>query len=439
MAKKPRTSTKKTPSRDVKFVKKRYEAFLTRNPTSKVGLAKTPSGEQMAIQTPWDDASLVLSIPEDDSSLKEALEHVLLPPRFTALWHADQKALEVIWTAFRPSTVSRDLVGRMFQFIFEGQKFECKFGPASDRLMHIAKASRPVAPSETNHRNLSSFSMYSHEREMKDEDPDHEFSPVLGEPTCFWISPVKWDDDFMLSLAQHLNFYMRAYDSFSPAIVIHSPATANPKLKPQSRYLTGSFPDSITSSSIDDTLLHFWDAAQEGDSARRFIYYYRILEYASFTFLEQATRTQVRRLLASPHGLNTTNQLSDQIVAAVQASKVDEYQRFEALVRETLDPELLWVQIQRNTSVFCEETTFAGGFTIAPLISTNTELSDFCGNGITIFCSTIRKVRNALSHGRDQRTAAVISPTTANFEKLRQWLPLMSVAAGQAMLYRHAL
>lgn len=80
--------------------------------------------------------------------------------------------------------------------------------------MHITDASRFVKPpSVTNHRNLQTFEFYLH---MKRERPESKIATSMT-PTSFWIRDIKWDDENrMMELARHLNFFMHYFDKRTP-------------------------------------------------------------------------------------------------------------------------------------------------------------------------------------------------------------------------------
>ena len=89
-------------------------------------------------------------------------------------------------------------------------------------------------------------------------------------------------------------------------------------------------------------------------------------------------------------------------------------------------------------SAFDRETVFDGGFTLRPLVAKSTGGEhEFLNSGIERVAATIRDIRNALSHGREQKSRDVILPTSGNFEKLRPWVALVQVAAQEVMVYRH--
>ena len=87
-------------------------------------------------------------------------------------------------------------------------------GPSSERLAVIGSNARAVKNSHTDHRNLIPFFAFN-ELDPADRLP--------FEPKSFWDKPVKWDEDAVLRLARHLNFYMSYYDTGSPLILIHTP------------------------------------------------------------------------------------------------------------------------------------------------------------------------------------------------------------------------
>ncbi len=51
------------------------------------------------------------------------------------------------------------------------------------------------------------------------------------------------------------------------------------------------------------------------------------------------------------------------------------------------------------------------------------------------FNGTIRSIRNALSHGKEQSVSSVIAPTPENFQNIQPWVGLISIAAGEVVVY----
>lgn len=254
-------------------------------------------------------------------------------------------------------------------------------------------------------------------------------------PVSFWVRNIEWDEDLILKFVSHLNFYMQYYDDLSPTILVHTPK-AEASLTRRTRYVHDKFPNIIDSKPLDDVLLQLWEASHSGDSARRFLYCYRIVEYASFTYLENAVRKEIRAILSSPHALDDIRGVSDAVTEALQKSKMDDYPKFEAVLIDTVRPSLLWREINNNLAAFTSETVFDGGYKLAPLVPLGTTEAQYAVQGVANFSNAIRKIRNALSHGKDQKTAAVITPTSRTFRLLSPWASLLSVAVGEVILYK---
>ncbi|HEX3944607.1 MAG TPA: hypothetical protein VHW69_11010, partial [Rhizomicrobium sp.] len=264
-------------------VRQVFSAFLEANTGSSIETVTRGANERIAIKKPWGEDGLVIYVPDDPADLASALNNLLLPPALTAVYHRDMRSLEVIWTAYTPKDSSRNVFGRKFVFAMEGRQYECEFGRASERLLLMAETAIPVGVSETQHRNLQSFYMYAHwQLDIKKAAAKQAAPPDppqgIGQPTCFWIKELDWNDDAITKLVRHLNFYMTYFDSASPYILMWPPKADawNSKV----RFLHGEFPTHIDSQPIDDILLQFWIACKSGDSGKAFVYYYRIIEAA---------------------------------------------------------------------------------------------------------------------------------------------------------------
>ncbi|MDP9572652.1 UNVERIFIED_ORG: hypothetical protein J2W66_003145 [Agrobacterium larrymoorei] len=402
-------------------------AFLQRNRLSGVGESIRADEKATVVTAPWGEASMVLVLPQDASQLEKHLKHIFLPPRLSAILHTDTDDLEIVWTAYKPPASITEIQRRSFIFRFDEIDYACEFGPASERLLAIAESYQPVGQSDTGYRNLISFKRFLNEGNLKPE--------LFGEPTSFWIRNIGLGEDELIELLQNLNFYLTYYDRKSPTVLIHPPVSTSGSSSNFVRFRHGKFPNTINSRRIDTQLLQFTAACHGTDSARRFLYAYRIVEHSAFSFVESAPRMAVKKILSTPHALDDVAKVTQQVVAAVQKSKIDDYAKFEQLLSLTVDPEILWLEIENNLSAFSTETVFDGDFRLPALVASSASKPDFILNGIKNFCNNARKIRNALSHGKEERQASVITPTTPNYEKLAPWSHLMWMAAGEVILY----
>ena len=114
---------------------------------------------------------------------------------------------------------------------------------------------------------------------------------------------------------------------------------------------------------------------------------------------------------------------------------MDDVPRINAFLKETVDVSLIWREISQNLDAFTSETVFDGGVKIGALISPKCDAESFAVNWRANFTKPVREIRNALSHGRDQKTTCPITPTTANFNRLAPWVALTHIAASQVVVY----
>lgn len=388
------------------------------------------SETQLCITKPWGEDGLVISLPEDIETFSETLNSILLPERYTAIWHKDTKDFEIIWTALLLSEEIEDIKNREFLFSLDSKEYKCSFGRSSERLLTLASQTIPIAMSHTEHRNLMSFRYYVEQKESK-KSSTSSVVPI-GEPYSFWIRNVEWDEDRVLQLVRHLNFFLTYYDRESPHILVHTPP--DKKASKQPRYLTGAFPNHIDTHAIADDLLQLWIASREGDAARRFIYSYRIIEYASHAYLDIEARRKVHRLLAEPHAQSDLGALTNKVVSTALMKTMDDVQKMSNLLNDIVSTESLWREVERHRSTFTNNVIFDGGFTLKELIDDSATLETFKTNGILTFLNRARSIRNHLSHGRDKSTQATITPTIANFRQLEPWTAAISVLAGEILI-----
>jgi hypothetical protein len=408
----------------------RLEPFLRNNAGTFLSEFGPATDRILIINEPWNDKSVAFNITNLNDDTRDALNAVILPQRFSALYHEDIKALEVIWTSYTLPDNQKEVSSRSFKFIYDENTHKCHFSRSSNRLICLAKVFLQSKMSSSSFRNLQSFRAYSR---SKEEGANVDSS--ISEPISFWIENIEWDPDKVVELINNLNFYLNYFDNEGPVVALH-PESSTDKPHPKHRYISGRFPSILRGKRLDNNLLSFWEASASGDPARRFQYYYRIIEYSSFFYLESSARTALKRILSAPDAADDINSTADKLMMAVQMSKLDEYAKFSQLMQDVVDPKILWAGIKENLPAFSKDIKFDGGFTLKAIIAPTTKESTFCPKGVENFTKAIRDVRNALSHGRDFKSAAVIMPTPRNLNALQPWVHLIAIAAGQVVLYK---
>jgi hypothetical protein len=418
------------PSERLEKTRQRLAPFMAADPLSRVVEVGKGDEVEILILRPWGDKSVVLRCPDPLDELADALNPVRLPERLTAIWHGDSRELEVIWTAFNLSEAQKEISGRAFSFQFRRKTHKCEFKRSSDRLLSIAKFSVPILTGTTNHRNLQSFSAYA------DSKPEDRSELSLGEPLSFWIGNITWNENQVIPLVQNLNFYLSYYDDYSSTVLVHPPDSAEINNSRKIRYLIGSFPQEIRARELDENLLSFWYGAHSAEPMTKYLLYFRIIEYGSTQYLDQKVHRELRRILSVPHvnanNIDTITKIMDQL----RLDKLSDSQKLNGAMTYIVNPHLIWAEIQANAAFFGKETRFDGGFKVSALHHKDDTEERFCTNGMEAFSNSIRKIRNALSHGKDMETTGVITPTTRNFQLLKPWLHLVATAAGEVVLHR---
>lgn len=414
------------PLATIEDIKQKLAPFLERHPYTSVEQHEANTKDAFnRIENIWGDSTLTTIIPNDDAFFN-ALNGVYLPERLSAVWHQDSKDLEVIWTAYELADSQKEIAGRKFTFNYQKKNYVCEYGASSNALLLIAEYTYPKTnPTSTNFRNLQSFNSFT----TRDEGENDEF---FDTPRSFWIRGVQLDEKSLLRMIEALNFYMTYYDAKSPRVSIHD---VHDQPNPQTRYCLGAFPETISGSEIDEVILGFWDAARQPNMMMKFIHFYRIIEYAAFHYLDAGVKQKLRKILADPAICHDVNKAMESVISVVDPFKADDVPRFNSLLTTHVDAKLLWREIENNKVVFSENFTFDGGYVLKAIVSKDETESTFTTGGVGKFGNTIRQIRNALVHGRDQGTAGAISPTPRNMMQLAAWVNAIAVAAGQIVIY----
>lgn len=399
--------------------------FLYYNPEAELGERE---GESV-VTKPWGEKSISFLVTEDDTNLTRALNQVRLPPRFTAIWHRDSRDLEVIFTALGGG---EKYLSRSFTFRFEGDEFTCEYGRSSDRLLTIAEATEFSGQYHFDDRNLHSYKLWTRHQDSE-EFPDSNFRDAT--PVSFWIRAVERDEEELVGLARHINFYMRLHDRLSPVILIHEAEQSRYQDLESVQFPTGGFPEVIVGHQVDSYLLSLWESARTtGDVVKTYLHYYQVLEYASHYHIQDEVYRQVSRLLREPSLHNKPEEFARKTIDILTADERHRTHKFEATIRDLVRPQPVWQVVDANKEYFAQQISFDGGFRIEPLVRDGWGFEDFQTAWLPRFPNTVREIRNALVHAREQQQADVISPSSRNSEKLRPWLEPLKVAAERVIL-----
>ena len=409
--------------------KELFKAFIANNP--EVVLKKLTfdgkSDGDIRVEGPWGDLSLDLFLFHMNvHKAANLLNSVKLPRLLSAIHHLEDNLLEVIWTARRLADNRHDVKDRSFAFKYKDIDYSCRFGEASEHLLFISDCAIFRQSSSTIYRNLSSFKAFQEESSELKKARD------FGKPRSFYISSFDLDEEESVEFLQHLNFYMSYYDSETPTVLLHLSESSKTSFN---RYVRGDFPSIITARPLDTNLLSFWGAMRTSNPMMDFVIAYRIIEYASIHFVEHDVLSKINRVISSPRfGADKSKDLEE--IAFIVNVKVEENQRIRSLIRKCCSPERLWKEIESNRFAFSKDILFDGVFVQKALVTSKESFETFEKNWNFLIGEAIRRLRNALSHGKDMETAGVITPTLRNLELLRPWVHLITIIAGDVILFK---
>ena len=96
----------------------------------------------------------------------------------------------------------------------------------------------------------------------------------------------------------------------------------------------------------------------------------------------------LRRILSAPNALDELGSLTERVLSTLSESSLDEYKRFEAVIKDLVSVGLLWDEISVNLGAFSSDILFEGGFTLPALIKVGWKTQDFAANGILALSET---------------------------------------------------
>jgi len=408
-------------------VPKEFEDCYKLNPYMKF----ESTDEHIIITNPWLDTTINLRVSKKDDNIISSLNSLMLPPVFSAIYHVSDQSFEFIYT-FLPE--DNQYWKREFEFTWQGAILKCKYSKSSKALLNIASAARLIgAESESNYRNLRKF--YDYTNLTKKVDYIRKYFENK-KPISFYVGPVTPPtEDYILDFARHVNFYMSYYDRRSPQIITHRVQEDFPQ-RDEKELFPIEFPNHIVGSKLDAYMLDLWAGATTASGRLRFLYFYQILEYAAFYYLDEQVKKRVLRLLKRPdlmHALDTSLPLI--LEEIVEFRQTDEY-KISSVIQRTVDPQKIWTVIEKDIDLLSKEQRFEGGYCVAPVVRDGWSAEDFEKAWIPKIPDLLRKIRNALVHSRESRLGQFIAPTKMNNKLLAPWVRRIEEVAYEVMIYR---
>jgi hypothetical protein len=390
--------------------------------------------DKIHIHNLWGDNSFFLRFNEDaDLSF---LNNLYFPPELMAMYSLENNHIEVF--AF-PISPDSELIKRKFDFNFQGETFVCEWSEPTEEFIKISTSFRELKEeSHTAYRNLRQFRDYYRIEELPD------FMSKYFEdkrPYNFFIkgnlSKVK---DEIIEFCKTLNFYMSYFDRETPNVQIF-PTQYNKEVFNLPCYsLFDTFPTSINATNIDNILLDIITVANKASDPRlRFIFYYQILEYASYYFLKSDIKDKLNNILKRPDVSFKSEDYSKQIIEQFKNhfNTNDDKTKLDMLINEHIKLNDLQLELENNIEYFSKPVEFDGGFIIEPIMKeSNTSIEQLPDNTIKTIKENIVSIRNSLVHLREYRENKVILPTDRNDNLLIPYIYLVRRIAEKIVIDR---
>lgn len=385
--------------------------------------------QRVEIRHPWNDPSITLHVEENNHAAVEALNSLFFPSSFFGVWHTDSKDMEFIHTSI---PTDKELRTREFRFIFGDKDVRCGFGPASDRLLTIARTCRFGAESETDFRNLYRYTAHLAFRERQPESLPADLPP----PASFWMRNIEFNNGDMIELCKHINFYMNYFDRGSPLIIIHEEKSKASSIG-IGRYPRGTFPSVIKGHQIDNDLLILATSFRSDDPLQRILHSFQVLEYAAHYYIKDDIYNEIRRLLLQPDVVDRLGTVVGEIHDVMTTKSPNDDVRFKQVIKQCLNAPALWTVIEPCLDYFSQPIKCEGGYTQEALVSKQETLDSYSSSNWSDACfNKWNALRNSIAHAREKRQAVSIWPTEANSEKLRPWADLTEFMAEHLIQFR---
>lgn len=343
------------------------------------------------------------------------LKNIVFRKELFGIYHTDKKVYEFIYAPLQEE------FKRSFDYIYEGERYKLYYGTPSSEFQKLVKhfsINEDAEMLSDRYVGLSRFFLYYQEKKK---------SMI---PTNFFIEG-NFSDDYNKHLAffKHVNLMMTFYDRRSPYIAIYDTTEdeVNDDIKVPCNLDVQSFPQIINTKQLNSTLLELMEAARSTNSYRmKYIFYYQILEYCSYYYIENDLKRKLTNIVKTPDILNS-DKYSSKIIELYSDyfKRNNDVQRMEKLLSDLCTYDDIKNELDKNTKYFVEKTCFDGGLIIDGLFNKPEDIENPPKSIMISIRKNIDTIRNVLVHARESRENVVIKPTHRNSLLLRPYLYLL--------------
>ncbi|UCA60311.1 hypothetical protein KB553_02000 [Chryseobacterium rhizoplanae] len=390
--------------------------LIKKNPDIKYSLIEN----KYRIENIWNDESIAFEFKKNQKI--SFFKDLIFPEQLYGFYNSTFNKIEFIYGLIQKNS---KLLDRNFEFIYKNICFKCFYSSISNELKSIAtNFVENNVESPTDYRNL---------RLIRDVLTKEIFIKAFKDYkiVSFFIEGEfdKIDFDFV-GLSKSLNFYMTYFDRDSPKIIIYE------KINSREKYDNGcffslfdAFPKRINSVNIDATLLDTFMVANLTDNIRlKFIFYFQILEYSSYYYLDSKIQNRITQTFRNPEIYDKPEEFSKVIIEEMKDhfSQKDDSIKLEKTITENVFIEDIKNEIEANKDFFASDLEFEGGLKINRILKDSSiSLDNLKSDDMILIKKNIEKIRNVLVHLRESRENKVILPSKSNDQKLLPYLYLL--------------
>ena len=365
----------------------------------------------------WNDASCRFKFKKDPLDDISFLKNLSFPEELSAIYHKDEQLYEFI---FAP--LNNDFT-RKFNYIYDGKKFELFYTTPTSKFEKLACNFQIGDTEDISDR---AFSLMRYLRYYKKRG----YIKQELYPINFFIkgnfNEMTYSEH--IEFFKQVNFLMTYYDRKSPFILINNSIDADPsRIKTPCKMNKYDFPTILNSKKYDSTLIDLLEAARTTTSIRlKYIFYYQVIEYCSYYYIENELKRRVENIIRTPDILNS-NSYSQSIIELFSdylKNKPDS-QRMNKLLCDFCEYDDIKDEILTNEDFFTEDTIFEGGLKINKIFNKKEDINNPPNGIIDLIRKNIDTIRNVLVHSRESRENTLIVPTQTNNVRLMPYLYLL--------------
>lgn len=392
--------------------------IVENNPTVKIEKVK----DFHTIENLWEDDSIGFKI--DKGKRTTVLTKIKFPPEIIGLYHFEDNKLEFI---FSPRLKTDPIIKKKFTFNYQGESYKCHFDTCSKSVEFLAKNLRIIKPdTDSEHRNLRDFRSY-----FNNKGPTYiqQYNKDRVPISFFVEGNFKKFKGQFTPLLKTLNFYMSYFERSHPKIVLLNNEKETEEIKRPCISKEKSFPKTINAKKINETILDIFEVANSTRDLRlRFIFYFQIIEYCTYYFLETDVSNKLEKILSQPDIADNTSEYSKRVQDLLQnhfyKNKTDS-NKLESSISFFIEINDIKDELLTNTDFFCKDLKFDGGLTVKKIFDNKEQAKHINNSTLKSVKENIEKIRNTVVHLRHSRENKVILPTAKNNELIKPYLYLV--------------